>query len=222
LYGLRGLAATGVWAPLRRGEEGQQLWWQFFQVGEREGAVQAAGVATIPPWNTRSPTSANGPLSALPAFLARWFQDRLGCPTPVQRLAWSALASSPHLLISAPPARARLSPPSCPSWRPVSGRPSPGLERFPPAGGLYRPSEGACGRCGPECEGHLADLVAYLPSGCRPLTLASRTGDTPPGLRKQLHDTRPISFSHPRKPGRFAESAIFFRSVRQPALGGGR
>ena len=32
----------------------------------------------------------------------RWFKSTLGEPTPVQELAWSAIASGRHALVSAP------------------------------------------------------------------------------------------------------------------------
>src|SRR5262245_23020367 len=41
-------------------------------------------------------------LGALPEPLARWFGHRFGAPTPVQCLAWPALAAGRNVLISAP------------------------------------------------------------------------------------------------------------------------
>ena len=31
-----------------------------------------------------------------------WFQETLGCPTPVQEAAWPAIAQGAHVLVSAP------------------------------------------------------------------------------------------------------------------------
>jgi hypothetical protein len=47
------------------------------------------------------PAPAELALASLPPVLGRWFRARFGDPTPVQRLAWPALASGGHLLVSA-------------------------------------------------------------------------------------------------------------------------
>src|SRR5262249_12482759 len=49
-----------------------------------------------------APATVESALATLPPPLARWFHRRLGAPTVVQRLAWPALASGGHLLVSAP------------------------------------------------------------------------------------------------------------------------
>jgi ATP-dependent Lhr-like helicase len=41
-------------------------------------------------------------LGAVPPPIGRWFQERVGTPTPIQCLAWPALSAGHHLLLSSP------------------------------------------------------------------------------------------------------------------------
>ncbi len=50
----------------------------------------------------RPPGDPAAALGALQPLLGHWFQQRFGSPTPIQCLAWPALAAGRHLLLSAP------------------------------------------------------------------------------------------------------------------------
>ncbi len=45
-------------------------------------------------------------LSLFGPLIARWFAERLGEPTDIQRQAWRARAAGEHVLVSLPPAAA--------------------------------------------------------------------------------------------------------------------
>lgn len=49
-----------------------------------------------------STASAEAALACLPDPMSRWFRQRFGQPTPIQRLAWPALAAGKTLLLSSP------------------------------------------------------------------------------------------------------------------------
>src|SRR5262249_48803732 len=48
------------------------------------------------------PADAASVFAVLSPSLATWFTERFGEPTPIQRLAWPALAAGKNLLLSAP------------------------------------------------------------------------------------------------------------------------
>ncbi len=48
------------------------------------------------------PVNTAAAMATLALPVAAWFRERFGEPTPIQRLAWPALATNRHLLLSAP------------------------------------------------------------------------------------------------------------------------
>jgi ATP-dependent Lhr-like helicase len=157
------------------------------------------------------PGSAEEGLALLPAPLADWFGQRLGTPTPVQRLAWSALARHPHLLLSAPTGTGKTLAAFLPvladllftshgtGWQPVlppEGRTGcqpvlPAAWSDSPLRVLYvAPLKALAADAVRNLHTHLADLAGFLPPAAT-LRVALRTGDTPARERKRLRDEPP-------------------------------
>jgi ATP-dependent Lhr-like helicase len=127
------------------------------------------------------PPSAETALATLPQPVRHWFHDQFGTPTPVQRLAWRALADGKHLLLSAPTGSGKtlaaflpllsnlLAPPVCTGIR-----------------GLYvAPLKALVNDICSGLRGHLKGMRPFLGGG-RDLQLAIRTGDSGTHARRNL------------------------------------
>jgi ATP-dependent Lhr-like helicase len=136
------------------------------------------------------PTSAEAALAALAGPVARWFRQRYGEPTAVQRLAWPPLALGRHVLVSAPTGMGKtlaaflpiLSELICPE-----PEATPSALRCLYVAPLKALGNDACRNL----QRHLDELGASLPpGGCLP-RLAVRTGDTPARERRRLAEDPP-------------------------------
>ncbi|MFO0843320.1 MAG: DEAD/DEAH box helicase [Gemmataceae bacterium] len=139
-----------------------------------------------------APPPARDALAALPGPVAAWFRDRFGEPTPVQRLAWSAVAPGDHVLVSAPTGTGKTLAALAPLLGPLVEPFDPPTWSTSPLRVLYvAPMKALVNDAGRGLEGHLDGLAEYLPPGTRRPRLASRTGDTPAADRRRLRDDPP-------------------------------
>jgi ATP-dependent Lhr-like helicase len=139
-----------------------------------------------------APATVESALGTLAPPLAGWFRARFGAPTAVQRLAWPALASGGHLLVSAATGTGK----TLAALVPVIGEL---LVPFEPAGWstsalrvLYvAPLKALVNDAARNLEAHLADLVGHLPPDTPLPRVAVRTGDTSGLERRRLHEEPP-------------------------------
>src|SRR5262245_13371022 len=128
------------------------------------------------------PTSAASALAALGEPVRRWFRERFGEPTAVQRLSWPALAAGRSVLLSAPTGAGK----TLAAFLPILER----LTAGPVAAGLralyVAPLKALCNDARKNLRRHLRDLAAFLPAGRTSVRIGLRTGDTPPRVRRIL------------------------------------
>jgi ATP-dependent Lhr-like helicase len=138
------------------------------------------------------PATTQTALAALPIAVADWFSDRFGDPTEVQRLAWPALASAGHLLVSAATGAGK----TLAALLPILGQL---LEPFEsrswstsPLRVVYvAPLKALVNDAARNVEAHLDGLREWLPEGATLPRLAVRTGDTAGQDRQRLRDDPP-------------------------------
>ena len=139
-----------------------------------------AGEATSSVEHLHPPAGPAAALATLPAPIAAWFANRFPQPTPVQRLAWPAIAAGKHLLVSAPTGSGKTLAAFLPILGPLADEP-------------YRSSVGCL---------YVAPLKALISDARKnlrrvvreldlPVQLMQRTGDTPPRIREQLQRRPP-------------------------------
>ncbi|HXG11896.1 MAG TPA: DEAD/DEAH box helicase [Gemmataceae bacterium] len=133
------------------------------------------------------PSSAEAALAVLPGPVRRWFRERFGKPTAVQRLAWPALQAGEHLLLSAPTGSGK----TLAAFLPILAR----LLTGPLCSGLralyVAPLKALCSDARKNLRFHLRDLAAFLPVGCGSVRIGLRTGDTPARVRRILRRRPP-------------------------------
>jgi ATP-dependent Lhr-like helicase len=136
-----------------------------------------------------APCSAGTALGCLPPWLSRWFIQRYGEPSEVQRLAWQA---SGHLLVSAPTGSGKTLAALAPALGEMVTLSGPG-QASPRAlkALLVSPLKALATDLVRSLELDLADLEPYLPSGQELPRVAVRTGDTSAEARKQLWQDPP-------------------------------
>src|SRR5262245_61599971 len=126
-----------------------------------------------------APVPAPAALALLPPALANWFRARYGEPTPIQRLAWPALARGGHLLVSAPTGTGK----TLAALLPIIGElleppPTDSFSDSPLRAVYVAPLKALVNDAARALEAQLADLATTLPGGTRAPCLAVRTGDT--------------------------------------------
>jgi ATP-dependent Lhr-like helicase len=128
------------------------------------------------------PRSPDLALAALQPCVAEWFSQRHTEPTPIQRLAWPALAAGKNVLLSAPTGSGK----TLAAFLPILDR----LRAEPPGWGvrcLYvAPLKALCKDAARNLRAHLADLAEFLPGPTPELRVSVRTGDTPAHERREL------------------------------------
>lgn len=122
------------------------------------------------------PSSAEAAPAVLSEPVRRWFHQHYGEPTPVQRLAWPAIASGRHVLLSAPTGAGKTLAAFLPLLdRLLAGSVCSAL-RF-----LYlSPLKALCNDARKNLRAHWRQL------GGRTLRIGLRTGDTPARVRRIL------------------------------------
>ncbi len=133
------------------------------------------------------PIPSESALATLPSWLADWFRDRVGEPTSIQRLAWPALASGDHLLVSAPTGTGKTLAAFVPIFADLVTTPVADSWSDSPLRVVYlAPMKALVNDAARTLETHLADLADHLPPGPRLPTIAVRTGDTPYRERRRM------------------------------------
>jgi ATP-dependent Lhr-like helicase len=137
------------------------------------------------------PVNTASAMATLAVPVAAWFRDCFGEPTPIQRLAWPALASGRNLLLSAPTGTGKTLAAFLPILNRLLGEdgsrgaaPSVRCLYVAPLKAL---ANDACRNLGR----FIQELVPLLPSPVPWPSLALRTGDTPAGQRQRLHREPP-------------------------------
>jgi ATP-dependent Lhr-like helicase len=134
-------------------------------------------------------------LVSLSQAVRRWFDHKFGEPTPAQRLSWPVVAAGDHLLIAAPTGSGK----TLAAFLPILDRFL--TDRTPDASPWSTLQSGArCLYVAPlkalvndtchSLDHHLSEL-ADLVAAARPPTTAKRTGDSPAGERRALHEAPP-------------------------------
>ncbi len=143
------------------------------------------------------PAAAEVALAALAPAAAKWFQQRFGVPTTIQRLAWPALAAGRHLLLSAPTGAGK----TLAAFLPILGRLLDPAELLaaPSVRCLYiAPLKALTNDVYRNLDDCLKGLAALLPDGAALPHLAVRTGDTPGPERQALrHDPPEVLLTTP-------------------------
>ena len=143
------------------------------------------------------PAPAEIALAALAPAAAQWFQQCIGAPTIIQRLAWPALAAGRHLLLSAPTGAGK----TLAAFLPIFSRLLDSAERLtaPSVRCLYvAPLKALTNDVGRNLAACLDGLAARLPEGTRLPRLAVRTGDTPGPEREAMrHDPPEVLLTTP-------------------------
>jgi ATP-dependent Lhr-like helicase len=131
------------------------------------------------------PGDASVALGALAPPVARWFSQRFGAPTPVQRLAWSDLEGDGHLLLSAPTGTGK----TLAALLPILG----GLMRETAAEGgrsircvYVAPLRALVNDATRNVRSHAEEIAAQAPGEARPLRLAVRHGDSSQVERRRV------------------------------------
>jgi ATP-dependent Lhr-like helicase len=138
------------------------------------------------------PASPGAALATLPAFLADWFRERFGEPTPIQRLAWPALARGGHVLVSAPTGTGKTLAACVPILGDLMTTAIPDGWSDSPLRVVYvAPMKALVNDAARTLETQLDDLTGRLPAGVRLPRIAVRTGDTPARERKRMRDEPP-------------------------------
>ncbi len=138
-----------------------------------------------------------GPTSALASLaqpVRRWFQDRYGALTRGQCLAWPAIATGRHLLLSAPTGTGK----TLAAFLPILNRLLTGQANDSPWAALnsgvrclyVSPLKALVNDAQRMLNLHLDELAALVPDARRP-TVALRTGDSSAVERRLLRDNPP-------------------------------
>ncbi len=131
------------------------------------------------------PVATEAALAALAPPVANWFRQHFAAPTTAQRLAWPAIASGRHLLLSAPTGAGK----TLAAFLPILGR------LLDPAGNIrgasirflyVAPLKALCNDVFRSLTACLDGLAAFLPEGTTLPRLGVRTGDTPGPERQAL------------------------------------
>jgi ATP-dependent Lhr-like helicase len=139
-----------------------------------------------------APATIASALGALPSPLAAWFRTRFGEPTVVQRLAWPALLSGGHLLISAPTGTGKTLAALVPVLAELLAPFEPASWSTSPLRVLYvAPLKALVNDAARNLQAHLTDLSAHLPPDTTLPRISVRTGDTSGLQRRHLHDEPP-------------------------------
>jgi ATP-dependent Lhr-like helicase len=125
----------------------------------------------------------------IPEAVARWFRQRFGAPTEVQRAAWSHFATGCHLLLSAPTGTGKTLAAFLPILVQLLSRP-PG-ESTSLACLYVTPLKALSNDTARSLTGHFEELAAFVSSETRLPRLAVRTGDTPAKERRALRKQPP-------------------------------
>lgn len=133
------------------------------------------------------PPSAAVALPSLAAPLRQWLEQQLGEPTPIQRLAWPAIANGRHLLISAPTGSGKTLAAFLPILSElITGPLTPGVRCL-----YVSPLKALANDVRKNLRRALSGLRERLPEGTGRIRVALRTGDTPERLRRRLRTDPP-------------------------------
>jgi ATP-dependent helicase Lhr and Lhr-like helicase len=130
-------------------------------------------------------------LAALPEPLARWFVQRFGSPTPAQCLAWPAVTTGCHFLLSAPTGAGKTLGVFLPLFGPMISLAQTTAFRWQRSGlrGLYvSPLKALVNDVCRNLQQCLEEIAPLLPPSIALPRLAVRTGDTPAEERRRLLD----------------------------------
>jgi ATP-dependent Lhr-like helicase len=127
------------------------------------------------------PPSCATALAALPEPVRRWMGERVGEPTPAQRLAWPVLAAGKNLLLCAPTGSGKTLAAFLPFLGELlTGPPIPGVRC------LYLAPLKALGNdARKNLRAHVEGIRAFLPEGFGNVRVGLRTGDTPARDRQE-------------------------------------
>ncbi|MFO0929358.1 MAG: DEAD/DEAH box helicase [Gemmataceae bacterium] len=140
---------------------------------------------------TSDPPAATA-LRLLPDPFRRWFTERFGQPTAVQRLSWAALTQAPHVLLSAPTGTGKTLAAFTPILADLLTRPVADGWADTPLRALYvAPLKARWSTTPREVWRHRRDLAAHVAADASLPRLAVRTGDTSPADRRLLRDDPP-------------------------------
>lgn len=127
------------------------------------------------------PPAAATALAALPEPARLWFTRRFGLPTPVQRLAWPALAQGSYLLLAAPTGSGKTLAAFLPHLAELLAAPAPGLSCV-----YVAPLKALVADARRNLRRARNDLCEFYPGFAGILRIAARTGDTSPAARRRL------------------------------------
>jgi ATP-dependent Lhr-like helicase len=131
--------------------------------------------------------STEAALAVLSEPARSWFGRRFGEPTPIQRLAWPALAAGRHLLLCAPTGSGK----TLAALLPILDRLLDGPIGAPLRGLYVAPLKALCSDARKNLRAQLRELASFPGAGSRSVRVGLRTGDTPARVRRLLRQQPP-------------------------------